>query len=402
MKKVLMVVLDFPPCKSAGVQRTLKFAEYLHLHGWEPIILTVNETAHINSDTSQIIPENVNHIYRSFSFNAARDFSIKGKYLNIMKEPDRWWTWRFTAVPLGKKIIKELQPDVIWSTYPVATAHNIAYCLAKWSGLPWIADFRDPIQQRYDNTVKKWFDLTLPIERKTLINATKVVFNTKQASLLYQSLYADLPLRKFHVIQNGFDEGNFNKIEDKAIVGKQSSIFTLLHSGAIYSNGRDPGALFQALAALKKNKKISKNNFCLKFRGAAIDLYQAQINALDIADLMAFLPSINYMESLQEMMSADGLLLVQGGLFNNQIPGKLFEYIRSGKPILAFTPHLGATSQALEDVEMTIVAESAEQLEAAIMQSISINVIPRINIERFSRHEKTKQLASLLNLSIKD
>lgn len=397
MKKVLMVVLDFPPCKSAGVQRTLKFAEYLHLHGWEPIILTVNEAAHIKVDMSQIIPENVKHVYRSFSFNAARDFSINGKYLNIMKEPDRWWTWRYTAVPLGKKVIESLSPDVIWSTYPVSTAHNIAGKLAKWSGLPWIADFRDPIQQRYDKRAKKLLDLTLPIERKALINSTKVVFNTQQASLLYQSLYSDLPLNKFHVIQNGFDEGNFKKLEHKSIEGNESRVFTLLHSGAIYSNGRDPSDLFNALARLKKDKKISKDDFCLKFRGAAIDLYEEQINALDIADLMAFLPSINYMESLQEMMTANGLLVVQGALFNNQIPGKLFEYIRSGQPILAFTPYLGATARALKDVEMVIVAETTEQLEDAIIQLININVVSRSNIDRFSRHEKTNQLASLLN-----
>ncbi len=397
MKKVLMVVLDFPPCQSAGVQRTLKFAEYLHLHGWEPIILTVNEAAHIKVDSSQVIPENVKHVYRSFSFNASRDFSIKGKYLNIMKQPDRWWTWRFTAVPLGKEIIKSLSPDVIWSTYPVATAHNIAAKLAKWSGLPWIADFRDPVQQRYDKRAKKLFDLTLPIEQNALLNATKVVFNTQQASLLYQSLYPDLPLSKFHVIQNGFDEGNFSKVECKKVEKIDSKKFILLHSGAIYSHGRDPSALFIALASLKKMKKISKDDFCLKFRGATIDLYQEQIKALGIADLMEFLPPINYMESLQEMMNANGLLLVQGALFNNQIPGKLFEYIRSGRPILAFTSFLGATSRALEDVEMVVIAENSEQLEEAIVQSIKTKVIPRTNIDRFSRHEKTKQLSFLCN-----
>ena len=101
-------------------------------------------------------------------------------------------------------------------------------------------------------------------------------------------------------------------------------------------------------------------------------------------------------------MRADGLLIVQGALFNNQIPGKLFEYIRSGKPIVAFTPHLGATSQVLDGVEMADVAETVEQLENAIMASINTRVVPRANIERFSRHEKTKQLASLLNLSIKE
>ena len=159
MKRVLMVALDFPPCKSAGVQRTLKFAEYLKDFGWEPIILTVNKEAFENLDNSQEIPTSIEHIYRSFAFNASRDFAIKGKYLSIMKEPDRWWTWKYTAIPQGKKIIESLKPDVIWSTYPVPTAHIIAKKLAKWSGLPWIADYRDPVQSRYDSSVKSFFNL---------------------------------------------------------------------------------------------------------------------------------------------------------------------------------------------------------------------------------------------------
>lgn len=395
-KRILMVALDFPPCKSAGVQRTLKFAEYLKDFGWEPLILTVNEGAHNTVDHSQTISPEIKHVYRSFAFNASRDFSIKGKYLSIMKVPDRWWTWKFTAVPLGKKIIKEFQPDVIWSTYPVSTTHNIAYELSKWSGLPWVADYRDPLQSRYDNNAKNYDFVAHRIERKTLLNADKVVFTTKRASTLYQSLYPDIKLSNFHVIENGYDEGNFASLTQQQ--NERVGFFSLLHSGAVYENGRDPQAIFSAISTLKRKGKISNNNFELAFRGLpSAGPYESVLSELDITDLVAFKPSISYKDSLEEMMQASALLIIQGPLFNNQIPGKLFEYIRTNKPILALTPNNGATGLLLKDVEMSSMGIHSIDLEKALLELISLKVKEREGIEKYSRYEKTKQLANILN-----
>lgn len=397
MKRILMVALDFPPCKSAGVQRTLKFAEYLMEFGWEPIILTVDESAHEQLDHSQEVPAGIKHVYRSFSYNASRDFSIKGKYLSIMKEPDRWWTWRYSAVPLGKELIKKYQPDVIWSTYPVSTAHSIANKLANYSGLPWIADYRDPVQSRYDNSIKPVLNIAQNIEAKVLNNAAKVVFTTQQASTLYQSIYPDLPLNKFHVIENGFDEGNFQLEDVQSGVSENTKKFTLLHSGAVYQNGRDPVEIFKAIAALKTKGLIAEDSFELVFRGISGELYTDIINSLGIEKLIQFKPSISYVESLNEMMAADALLLIQGALFRNQIPGKLFEYIRSNKPILALTSKIGATSELLEDVEVAYSAEYADEVSLAIEQLMRTETCERKNIARFSRYEKTRELVTLLD-----
>lgn len=401
-KRILMVALDFPPCKSAGVQRTLKFAQYLQEFGWEPIILTVNESAHEVTDDSQKVPHGIKHIYRSFSFNASRDFSIKGKYLGITKVPDRWWSWRFTAVPLGKKLIDTLSPDVIWSTYPISTAHNIAHKLAKYSGLPWIADYRDPVYTRYDPSGGNYSFIAHGIERKTLTQANGVVFTTQQASILYQSLYPDLPLRKFHVIENGYDEGNFHHLNGEiSDIESGNEIvndrFTLLHSGAIYQRGRNPSGLFRALSILKSQNVINKNNFKLVFRGvSSAGVFESQLAPLDIEDLVEFLPPVNYIESLDEMMASSALLIIQGGLFCNQVPGKLYEYIRTGRPILAYCPMGSATGQALSGVEMSQCADTPEQLAGSIVALMKEPVVSRKNVTRFSRYERTCQLAKVL------
>lgn len=392
-RTILMVALDFPPCQSAGVQRTLKFAEYLADLGWKVVVLTVNENVYTVTDKQLTIPENI-QVYRCHSFDSARDFSVKGKYFAWSKVPDRWWSWAIKAIPLGKKLIEKYQPDIIWSTYPVSTAHFIAYKLQQFSKLPWIADYRDPLQCRYDNNVLKYSAVAKWIEKKTIQNCSKAVFTTQRAAQLYQRLYPDEKLAKFTVIENGFDEGNFKGINivDKTIDSK----YTLLHSGAVYENGRDPKYLFRAVSELQSEGVLTKDNFELIFRGATAGRYISQVQQLQIENLVHFEKNVPYKESLTEMAATSGLLLIQGQLFNNQIPGKAYEYIRCNKAILALTPKTGSTGMLLQRVNGTDIVESIDEIKKAIKKML----LKDVNTERtsaiFSRYTKTQQLDSLL------
>src|SRR5690606_34655325 len=137
-----MVALDFPPCKSAGVQRTQKFTEYLPGFGWQPTILT--GMSMIYAQLSPVtLPDDLK-IYRAFGLDTFRHLSFKGKHFTFMEKPDRFFSWYWHGVIQGMKAIRETQPDIIWSTFPCSTAHRIAATLHERTGLPWVADFRDP------------------------------------------------------------------------------------------------------------------------------------------------------------------------------------------------------------------------------------------------------------------
>ncbi|MBU2894682.1 glycosyltransferase [Colwellia sp. D2M02] len=393
-KTILMVALDFPPCQSAGVQRTLKFAEYLADLGWQPIVLTVNESVYGSVDSNIKIPESIK-VYRCKSLDSARDLSIKGKYFSWSKVPDRWWSWAISAVPLGKKLIAKYKPDIIWSTYPVSTAHYIAYKLHQHSQINWVADYRDPLQCRYDSNAQQYSFVAKWIEKKTITHCSKAVFTTERSAQLYRRLYPDEKLSKFCVIENGFDEANFNDLPTVATV--DSSRFTLLHSGAIYPQGRDPQALFSALSVLKNEGVIDSSNFVLAFRGAVNSpAVKSQVNELGIEDIVEFRANIAYKESLAEMMSANALVLIQGKLFNNQIPGKAYEYIRCNKPILALTPEEGATGTLLSTVAATEVAETSENIKRAISRMLEQQTDGERQSASYSRYAKTQQLDLLL------
>ena len=144
-----MVVFHYPPVHgSSGVHRTLNFSRYLPQYGWEPIVLTVTSNAHAAVEPGESrIPPGV-RVERAFALDTARDLAIKGAYLRALAVPDRWISWWPSGVAKGLSLLRRHRPRVIWSTFPIATAHLIALTLHRLSGLPWVADFRDPMTER--------------------------------------------------------------------------------------------------------------------------------------------------------------------------------------------------------------------------------------------------------------
>jgi hypothetical protein len=109
-----------------------------------------------------------------------------------------------------------------------------------------------------------------------------------------------------------------------------------------------------------------------------------------------FKPNVPYKQSLSEMLSSSGLLLIQGRLFNKQIPGKAYEYIRCNKAILALTPKDGATGQLLFQLDGTEVVENIQQIKKAILSMLKKSPIDKRNSQYYSRYTKTQQLDVLL------
>lgn len=399
-KTVLMVAFHYPPCQSAGTYRTEKFAQYLTEMGWDVIILTVRDSLYaqkeetLNSTSAHI------HVETCYAFDSAEVFSFKGKYLGFACVPDRWWSWALPGISAGKKLLAKYKPDLIWSTYPIITAHYIAYRLHKLSGLPWIADFRDPLQARYDPNVQRYSWAGKYIEKLTIKNCTKAVFTTSKAQALYRALYPEEKQSKFIVVENGYDEDKFNGIAP--LERSDNHIFQLLHSGDVYGVGRDPSDVFMALANLKRNKLIHSGNFRLVFRGITdFTKLESAISQAGIEDLVELLPVVSYRSSLSEMLAADALLLLQGPLFNNQVPSKLYDYVRANKPILAHTPLTSATASVLFKISVAKYADTIIALEQSISEFFEHKNCPndtaRFDYQDYSRFSKTVELAKVFD-----
>ncbi|MCB1742500.1 MAG: hypothetical protein KDK91_19150, partial [Gammaproteobacteria bacterium] len=146
---------------------------------------------------------------------------------------------------------------------------------------------------------------------------------------------------------------------------------------------------------------IGEGNFELLFRGAhASDLQRRQIEALGIEALVRFAEPVGYAQSLSEMLGADGLLLLQGSRFDNQVPGKSYEYIRAGKPIVAVTPADSATADSLSGVDGVFTGDEPSALAAGIREMLERSRPLERCVEVYSRRARTAELAARLDAAI--
>ena len=112
----------------------------------------------------------------------------------------------------------------------------------------------------------------------------------------------------------------------------------LLHSGIVYRSERDPKEFFAAVAELKRGGRLTRDDLQIVLRASGDDAgFRRDVEALGIDDIVRLEPPIDYLGALQEMLAADGLLILQASNCNAQVPAKLYEYLRAKRPILALT-----------------------------------------------------------------
>lgn len=350
MRRVLMVSFQFPPMAgTSGVQRALRFAQQLPASGWAPNLLTAHPRVHAQTGTDlleEIPPDLV--VRRAFALDAARHLSIAGRYPGFLARPDRWHSWLLGAVPAGLKLIRETRPDAIWSTYPIPTAHLVGYWLSRLSGLPWVADFRDPMaHDGYPADPVLWRSFAA-VERKVFARAARFTFTTPGAARLYAKRFPAAADR-IRVIENGYSEEAFQQAERSVRSGHGAAgPRVLLHSGVVYPDWRSPARLFEALAAAKAAGRIDASTLRLRLRATAHDDFvRALAERLGVGDLVEIAPPIPYADALAEMLRADGLLLLQSNDCNDQIPAKAYEYLRARRPVLTLADPAGDTAQLM-------------------------------------------------------
>ncbi|WP_307721879.1 glycosyltransferase [Pseudoduganella plicata] len=344
-------------------------------------------------------------MHRAFALDTSRHLALGGRYPRWLALPDRWVSWVFGAVPAGQKLIRRHRPEAIWSTYPIASAHLIGLVLAKLTGLPWIADMRDPMTDvdypvnPLTRRVYRW------IEDRAVRHSCAVVCTTAGAVRNYQQRYPDVPPERFLLVENGYDEENFNGAPNPP-PRDPAAPFTLVHSGIVYPSERDPVELFAALAALQAAGQLRPGELRVVLRATAHDEYLAGLIARHgIGAFVTLAPHIPYREALAEMLGADGLLVLQAANCNHQIPAKLYEYLRAGRPVLALTDPVGDTAGALLQAGIDTIAplDRRDLIAQALLRFIgqvragTAPVATPSAVAGASRRARAAQLARLLD-----
>ena len=356
MHNVLFLTYFWPPSGKATLHWPLKIMKHLPGYGWQPTILTADEDTFSQKDESLV--QEVDPSMKVYTAHTREPFGIYRRFLGKKKNapltasetisttnrslrhrfavwirmnafiPDARIGWYGNAVRRGKEILRSEKFQAIVSIGPPHTTLLVGKKLSKLSGVPHIPVFIDPW---VDISYYKGFQrsaLTLAIdrsmERSVLENASQVVFVTDSMKEDYQNRYQSVQ-RKSHVLYWGYDEEAFTAYAPKENNGPE----TLLHAGNIYDH-QNPALLWSTLM-----REVEKGrNIRIVFVGTVGPGIRQSIKEAGLEDRTDYKGFLPYQKMIEELSTASYVLVCASE--KRHVPGKLFEYLRSGKPILAF------------------------------------------------------------------
>ncbi len=426
-KKILIITYYWPPAGGPGVQRWLKFAKYLPEFGWKPIIYTPENPSYPLLDESLMkdVPEDLeivrtkiwepyqlaeklnksNKKFKAGQFDVGSNQSWKSK-LSIWVRgnffiPDARIFWVNPSTQFLEQYLKINNIETIVTSGPPHSMHLIGINLKKkFPNLKWIADFRDPWTEI---SYYKHLKLTNRSDKKHRQLESQVF---KNADITLATSYTDAEnFRKSGAnafcITNGFDETDAST---SLSMTEKASKFTLSYIGVL-EQLRNPENLWKALDNLVKNNADFEENFNLKFVGRIDDKILEVIEKSSLKDHIQNLGYVSHDKAVDEMAKSSLLLITN---FPNDsskgiIPGKIFEYLATGKQIISFGPNEADVAKILDETKAGkhFGYNDSKQIEDFILEKFELwkngNLLKNTqNIEQFSRKNLTKQLVQIL------
>jgi glycosyltransferase involved in cell wall biosynthesis len=377
MRHVLWLTFHYPPLATAGTHRNLGLTRWLLAQGWESTVLTIHPRAGLATDSGLLarVPAQLPvhrvaapHPFEELarwrgreplgeSLPAAAAGAIERRtLLEHAKElitwplhvPDVERPWQWNAYWRGRALVREARPDCIVASSPPATTLLAAARLSRWSGIPWVADLRDPWAANPFTAIPyPWLERRNGrLESRTLRTAACIVANTTRAADELSVRYPELAAR-IATVPNGFDP-------DTALAGSAetslpraaaSDPITVVHAGSLYGRRR----IDSLLAALASDRDAPPP-FRMTLLGAGSEALAGDVKRLGLGDRIELRPPVSHREALAAMRAADVLLIagVAGPTPETQVPAKLFEALALGRPVLALSKQGGAIQQTLE------------------------------------------------------
>lgn len=388
-RSVLILSAHYPPSRSAGTHRILRFSRDLTALGWRVSVLTLAPASYrpgtpVDEGLCREVPVGVRVVRtkvpgrgrsqaptprtegpRPGQTPEARRFQwLRRQWQLLCSTPDRELAWCLSAIPAGVRLVEEQSVDVILSSAPPFTAHLIAAEVARRTGRPWVADFRDPWARAPWGS--KWRNAGWTgwvhryLERRTIALASKIIVNTKRMQADFESHYDAATAPKFQTITNGFDTASLNGRARPVRRTASTETLVLCHAGNLYQ-ARDPRPLLRALALLRQAGTLPVDAFRLQFVGSAGDEFDTagHVVSLGLESVVEFVPPVGHGEGLGYMRAADVLVAIQPDT-TLQIPVKVYEYLWARRPILALASE-GAVADLLAELGAGVVVPAADE-----------------------------------------
>jgi len=416
--KVLIVTYYWPPAGGSGVQRWLHFVKYLREFGIEPVIFTIANPNYPIEDVSlqAQVPKGVEVIRQKiWEPNSFFGKKKKGTGAGFLQQnpsflqrimlyiranyfiPDARKFWIKPSVKSIYTYLKTNTVDWIITTGPPHSTHLIGKAIKDQNTIKWLADFRDP-----------WTEIDyfhqLPLTKKSLQKHQKLELAVLQkadiitvVSATMQKKYTSLGAN-CHLITNGFDG------ETPTTPVKRDRLFSMTHIGMLNAD-RNPIIFWQAIAEILEENDAFRTLLQVNLIGKIADEVTTSIRAYDLEKYISKTTYIPH-NAIQNHQAKSQVLL----LFVNRVPsakgivtGKIFEYLRAKRPIIAIAPTDGDLAEIVSATHAgkVIDFEDKETLKKEIIKSFEAFQKGDLQIEskginQYHRKNLTKKLVDLL------
>lgn len=422
MRDVLFLSYFFPPMGGGAVLRALKFVKYFPAFGWRPLVVAGAGGYHAYDPTLvEEVPAEAEVIWagrrRDFDDGAyvARTLARRPSGLaakvgrraslatrRLFSFPDVYAWFAVPAARAARRFLERRPAKLVFSTAPPFTSHVVAAELARAAGVPLVVDYRDAWTDNPFTAFPTCFHRRRArrAEDRVLERAAAVVAVTEgMADAFRRRVGPEVPVR---FIPNGYDDADFD--EPEAV---PDGPFTVAYAGQFYA-GRMPWKFLRAAAAFIEKRGLGPGSFRVVFLGpvpravrAGVDGYGVRVDATGL---------LSHRDAVRAMRAADVNLLIIGSQpgAGATLTGKIFEYLRAGRPILALVPPEGEAASLVEEFDAGVVVApddvaGAEAALAALYEDRRPGARPAPEgLGRFERRNLTGELAALFDRVVRN
>ena len=406
------MTLYFPPAGGGGVQRPLKLAQYLPALGIETHVLAPSGLSWIHEDAELRAPTQA-WVHRARYLGpkgrkpaeelhgteglerALVQASLAGRRLLV---PDESVTWNLTAIPAAIRIARRHGIDAVLTTSPPGSVHLVGAAVKRATGTRWLADLRDSIVA---HPHRRGESAAVRLKERTAGGVARLVARSADAvSCVSEAIAEEVrslePRGAVVTIPNGCDFDDF-----AGLAYRPGERFRITHTGSFFGK-RDPRPFLQAL-------HDSGLDAVARFLGDFRSADREWAEELGLGDRLELIPYAPRVESLELQRDSDALLLLipeAGGRGKGVLSGKVFEYLASGRPILAAVPPDGAAAELIRETGAGVVVppDDVDALKAALVQlegrfrdgGLPDVELPEEARERLSRRARCEETAELL------
>lgn len=427
MQRVLIITYYWPPSGGSGVQRWLKFAKYLPLFNWAPVVFTVENGEYPAKDESlagdvtkhvEVIRNSIwepYSLYKIFTNQKQKKVSIafmSDKIRPSLAEkisvwlrgnlfiPDARVFWIRPSVNYLLNYLKSNPVDVIVSSGPPHSSHLIAKKIKEKTGLKWIADFRDPWTGVYyfDDLRLTSFAKTLhrKLEKNVLNTADEIIVVGETMKQEFEAL-SNTPV---HVITNGYDEDEYPSTALPLF-----EKFTISTIG-LFSKTQNNNTLWAAISQLINDDADFAKSIQINFVGQVDGVAKNAIRKAGISEVCNFIDYVPHNKVVEFQKKSHVLLLAINRVKKPEhlLTGKLFEYLGARRPILCVGPVKGDAAAIVNETNSGCVVDfdDIEKIKSILLNYFrnyqnKTETFEPLSTQKYSRKSLTEKLAKQLN-----